>query len=40
MTLVAVTGLSFYAEPQHHHKVAETRVPVASGVRGGPHRAN
>jgi hypothetical protein len=33
MTLAAVTGLSFYAEPQHHHEVAEPRVPVASGAR-------
>jgi hypothetical protein len=31
MTLMAVTGLSFYAEPQHHHRVAEARVPVTSG---------
>jgi drug/metabolite transporter (DMT)-like permease len=31
-TLVAVIGLSFYAEPQHHHQVkARARVPVAAG---------
>jgi drug/metabolite transporter (DMT)-like permease len=33
MTLVAVIGLSFYAEPQHHHKVKEEeRSPVGVGA--------
>jgi hypothetical protein len=30
ITLMSVIGLSFYAEPQH--QVAESRIPVASGV--------
>jgi drug/metabolite transporter (DMT)-like permease len=37
MTLIAVIGLTFYAEPQHHHQVVESRIPVASGAR--PDRA-
>jgi hypothetical protein len=31
VTLLAVIGLSFYAEPQHHHQQARTRVTVAAG---------
>jgi hypothetical protein len=35
MTLIAVIGLSFYAEPQHHHQVSErsSRVAVSSARR-------
>jgi len=32
MTLVAVIGLSFYAEPQHHHQVTTERSPVGVGA--------
>ena len=32
MTLVAVIGLSFYAEPQHHHQVKTERSPVGVGA--------
>jgi drug/metabolite transporter (DMT)-like permease len=36
MTLVAVIGLSFFAEPQHHHDHrSRPRVPVASGAQRG-----
>jgi drug/metabolite transporter (DMT)-like permease len=37
MTLVAVIGLSFFAEPQHHHQTARPRAVVASGT-GASHR--
>jgi drug/metabolite transporter (DMT)-like permease len=33
MTLVAVIGLSYYAEPQHHHEVKPVRSPVGVGAR-------
>jgi hypothetical protein len=38
LTLAGVIGLSFYAEPQHHHAVASKRVPVhlpSAGHREG-----
>jgi drug/metabolite transporter (DMT)-like permease len=38
MTLVAVIGLSFYAEPQHHHQVKPAREePVRVGAGAGRH---
>jgi multisubunit Na+/H+ antiporter MnhB subunit len=37
MTLVAVIGLSFFAEPQHHHQTARPRAVVTSGT-GASHR--
>lgn len=39
-TLAAVTGLSFFAEPQHHHKIApETRSLPAGLAFSGSHGA-
>ncbi|WP_433223711.1 hypothetical protein ACQP00_05325 [Dactylosporangium sp. CS-047395] len=32
VTLSAVIGLSFYAEPQHHHKTAEECEPSSAGL--------
>ncbi|GAA1796624.1 hypothetical protein [Planosporangium flavigriseum] len=33
VTLGAVIGLSFYAEPQHHHQQARSRMTVSAGPR-------
>ncbi|NJC81284.1 hypothetical protein HC030_01720 [Planosporangium mesophilum] len=38
VTLLAVIGLSFYAEPQHGHAHSRARVPVAAGR--GSHRSD
>ncbi|MCW2641591.1 MAG: hypothetical protein JWP76_3897 [Dactylosporangium sp.] len=38
VTLVAVIGLSFYAEPQHHHQQARSRVTVGAGSSRSAHR--
>lgn len=32
-TLISVIGLSYYAEPQHHHKVEPRPAPVPAGAR-------
>jgi hypothetical protein len=36
VTLTAVVGLSFYAEPQHHHAFKRKRVTVSAGSAPAP----
>jgi drug/metabolite transporter (DMT)-like permease len=40
VTLLAVIGLSFYAEPQHQHQQARARVTVGAGPSRTTHRPN